>query len=80
MIDSTKYPRSLYMGGDPNAEHTIVRDEEQEAQAREVGFITIQERLEAERAAAERPVEESAHVGEEERAARSEGGKRKGKK
>jgi hypothetical protein len=33
-----EYPKSLYMGGNPEAEHVIVRDAEEEAGKRELGF------------------------------------------
>lgn len=46
------YPRSLYLNGDPNAAHLIVRDEDDEITARERGYKTIPEALQ-EKAAAE---------------------------
>jgi len=51
------YPRSLYMDGNPNAEHIIVRDEDEEADARDLGFITIQERLRREAGEVEEPAQ-----------------------
>lgn len=38
-----EFPKSLYLGGDPEKEHVIVQDEDGEAIARENGFKTAME-------------------------------------
>lgn len=38
-----EYPKSMYLGGDPEKEHVIVQDEDGEAVARENGFKTAME-------------------------------------
>lgn len=48
---STEYPKSLHQGGDRNAEHKIVEDENEEGAARAAGFKMIDKDKDAESAA-----------------------------
>lgn len=40
-VKSTEYPKSLYQGGDRDAEHAIVNNDAEEVTAREAGFKMI---------------------------------------
>jgi hypothetical protein len=43
-----EFPKSLYMGGNPEAEHVIVHNADEEAEQRERGFRMASEPVESE--------------------------------